>query len=218
MNNPTINPSNISGGIPNSPLLLFQPLNIIVFLCFFSPIIISICMLSLSLVFQNFKGFIYLGYLLGVCVIRSYIYMLNKSQPVKSDGSICTSIQYAPYGNSTFSAFVFAFTIMYISMPMFINGEINFYIFGGLLIYFFVDIFIKVFKKCVIKTSDLFINILLGLASAALIVSLMYAGGSSKYLFFNETSSTKEVCSVSKNQNFKCSIFKNGELISAMNT
>ena len=107
MNNPTINPSNISGGIPNSPLLLFQPLNIIVFLCFFSPIIISICMLSLSLVFQNFKGFIYLGYLLGVCVIRSYIYMLNKSQPVKSDGSICTSIQYAPYGNSTFRVCVY---------------------------------------------------------------------------------------------------------------
>ena len=102
-------------------------------------------------------------------------------------------------------------------MPMFINGEINFYIFGGLLIYFFVDIFIKMFKKCVIKTSDLFINILLGLASAALIVSLMYAGGSSKYLFFNETSSTKEVCSVSKNQTFRCSLYKGGELISSMN-
>lgn len=218
MNRPITTPSNVSGGVQNSPLLLFQPLNIIVFLSFFSPIIISVCMLALSLVFQNFKGFIFLGYLLGVCVIRNYIYMLNKGQAIKSDGSICTSIQYSPYGNSTFSAFVFAFTIMYISMPMFINGEINFYIFGGLLAYFFLDIFIKIFKKCVIQTSDLFINVLLGLTSSALIVSLMYAGGSSKFLFFNETSSTKEVCSVAKNQNFRCSLYKNGELISAMNS
>jgi hypothetical protein len=218
MNKPITTPSNVSGGVQNSPLLLFQPLNIIVFLSFFSPIIISVCMLALSLVFQNFKGFIFLGYLLGVCVIRNYIYMLNKGQPIRSDGTICTSIQYSPYGNSTFSAFVFAFTIMYISMPMFINGEINFYIFGGLLAYFFIDIFIKMFKKCMIQTSDLFINVLLGLTSSALIISLMYAGGSSKFLFFNETSSTKEVCSVAKNQNFRCSVFRNGELISAMNS
>jgi hypothetical protein len=103
-------------------------------------------------------------------------------------------------------------------MPMFLNGEVNFWIFGGLLGYFFLDMFIKMYKKCVIKTSDLFLNVLLGLASSALIVTLMYAGGSSKFLFFNETSSTKEVCSVAKNQTFRCSLFQGGELISSMNT
>ena len=98
-------------------------------------------------------------------------------------------------------------------MPMFLNGEVNFWIFGGLLAYFFLDMFIKIYKKCVIKISDLFLNVLLGLASSALIVTLMYAGGSSKFLFFNETSSTKEVCSVAKNQTFKCVAYKDGTLI-----
>jgi hypothetical protein len=170
-------------------------------------------MLSLSFVFQNFKGFIFLGYLLGMCLIRNYVYMLNGAPETPSVNSICSSIQYSKYGNPSFSAFVFAFTIMYISFPMFSNGEVNFWIFGGLLAYFFLDIFIKVYKKCVIKTGDLFLNVLLGLASSALIVTLMYAGGSSKFLFFNETSSTKEVCSVAKNQTFKCSVYKNGTLI-----
>ena len=215
--NPQINPSNISGGVSNTPLLFFQPFNIIIWLAFFSPIIVSIVMLSLSFVFQNFKGFIFLGYLLGTCLIRNYVYVLSGSLPLKPDNTICTSIQYSKYGNPSFSAFVFAFTIMYISMPMFLNGEVNFWIFGGLLGYAFLDMFIKMYKKCVIKTSDLFLNVLLGLASSALIVTLMYAGGSSKFLFFNETSSTKEVCSVAKNQNFKCSLYRNGELISAMN-
>jgi hypothetical protein len=216
--NPQPIPSKVSGGVPNSPLLFFQPFNIIIWLSFFSPIILSIVMLSLSFVFQNFKGFIFLGYLLGVCLIRNYVYVLNGAETLKADNTICSSIQYSKYGNPTFSAFVFAFTIMYISFPMFSNGEVNFWIFGGLLAYFFLDIFIKMYKKCVIKTGDLFLNVLLGLASSALIVTLMYAGGSSKFLFFNETSSTKEVCSVPSKQTFRCSIFQGGELISSMNT
>jgi hypothetical protein len=207
------NPSKVSGGVPNSPLLFFQPFNIIVWLSFFSPIILSIVMLSLSFVFQNFKGFIFLGYLLGVCLIRNYVYMLNGSETLKNDNTICSSIQYSKYGNPTFSAFVFAFTIMYISFPMFSNGEVNFWIFGGLLAYFFLDIFIKIYKKCVIKTGDLFLNVLLGLTSSALIVTLMYAGGSSKFLFFNETSSTKEVCTVPSEQTFKCQVYKDGTLV-----
>ena len=211
-------PSKVLGGVQNTPLLFFQPFNIIVWLSFFSPIILSIVMLSLSFVFQNFKGFIFLGYLLGVCLIRNYIYVLNGAETLKPDNTICSSIQYSKYGNPSFSAFVFAFTIMYISFPMFSNGDVNFWIFGGLLSYFFLDIFIKLYKKCVIKTSDLFLNVLLGLASSALIVTLMYAGGSSKFLFFIETSSTKEVCSVPSKQTFKCSIFRNGELISSTNT
>jgi len=211
--NPQSNPSKVSGGVSNTPLLFFQPFNIVVWMSFFSPIVLSIVMLSLSFVFQNFKGFIFLGYLLGMCLIRNYVYMLNGAPETPSVNSICSSIQYSKYGNPSFSAFVFAFTIMYISFPMFSNGEVNFWIFGGLLAYFFLDIFIKVYKKCVIKTGDLFLNVLLGLASSALIVTLMYAGGSSKFLFFNETSSTKEVCSVAKNQTFKCSVYKNGTLI-----
>ena len=216
--NPQPIPSKVSGGVPNSPLLFFQPFNIIIWLSFFSPIILSIVMLSLSFVFQNFKGFIFLGYLLGVCLIRNYVYVLNGAETLKADNTICSSIQYSKYGNPTFSAFVFAFTIMYISFPMFSNGEVNFWIFGGLLAYFFLDMFIKVYKKCVVKTGDLFLNVLLGLASSALIVTLMYAGGSSKFLFFNETSSTKEVCSVPSKQTFRCSLFQGGELISSMNT
>jgi len=211
--NPQPNPSKVSGGVQNTPLLFFQPFNIVVWMSFFSPIILSVVMLSLSFVFQNFKGFIFLGYLLGMCLIRNYVYMLNGAPEMPSVNSICSSIQYSKYGNPSFSAFVFAFTIMYISFPMFSNGEVNFWIFGGLLAYFFLDIFIKVYKKCVVKTGDLFLNVLLGLSSSALIVTLMYAGGSSKFLFFNETSSTKEVCSVAKNQTFKCSVFKDGTLV-----
>jgi hypothetical protein len=42
----------------------------------------------------------------------------------------------------------------------------------------------------------------------------MYAGGSGKFLFFNETSNNTQVCSMPKKQTFKCAVYKNGELLS----
>lgn len=208
-----MNPSDITGGIRNEPLILFQPFNIVIFLSLFSPIIIALAMVSLSFIFQNFKGFIYLGFLIGVCLIRSFVYMWSGSPPLTNDRTICSAVQYSKYGNPTFSAFVFAFTIVYLSIPMFSNGDVNFWIFIGLLSYFLIDQLIKLYKGCIVKMSDLFINILSGVSAAALIVTLMYAGGSSDFLFFNEVSSNTEICTVPSEQTFKCAVYKNGELI-----
>jgi hypothetical protein len=199
--------------VPDSPLQLFQPMNIVVFLSFFSPIILATSVTSMSFIFQNFKGLIYLGFLIGCCVVRSYVYMMSGASPIVNDRTICTSIQYSKYGNPTFSAFVFAFTIMYLCLPMFSNSAVNYWVFISLLTYFFIDMFIKIYKKCIIQTGDLFLNILLGVASSALIVTLMYAGGSGKYLFFNEVSSNKEVCYQPSKQTFKCQMYKDGELV-----
>lgn len=201
------------GGVIDTPLKIFQPFNSLVYFAVYSPIILASIITSMSFIFQNFKGLIYLLFLIGCCFIRSYIYSINGAKLIESDGTICTSVQYSQYGNSSFSAFVFAFTIMYLCLPMFSNGAPNFWVFACLIVYFFIDIFIKIYKKCVVKISDLLLNVLLGLASSALIVTLMYAGGSSKYLFFNEVASNKEVCYKPDNQTFKCSVYKNGELV-----
>jgi hypothetical protein len=204
------------GGVPDSSLQLFQPYNLLVWFSFFSPIIIATTITSMSFINQNFKGLIYLGFLIGCCILRNYVYMISGSTPIVNDRTICSSIQYSTYGNPTFSAFVFAFTIMYLLMPMFSNGAVNYWVFISLISYFFLDIFIKLYKKCVIQTGDLFLNVLLGLSSSALIVTLMYAGGSGKYLFFNEMSSDKEICYQPSKQTFKCSLFKDGTLVSQL--
>lgn len=214
MNSSTLNMK--TGGVSDSPLQLFQPMNIIVFLAFFSPIILATGVTSMSFVFQNFKGLIYLGFLIGCCFVRSYVYMMSGSNPIVNDNTICTSIQYSKYGNPTFSAFVFAFTIMYLCFPMFSNGSVNYWIFVSLITYFLMDVFIKIYKKCVVQMGDLFLNILLGATSSAIIVTLMYVGGSGKYLFFNEVSSDKEMCYQPSTQTFKCSLYNNGELVSEL--
>ena len=193
----------------DTQLEIFQPFNLIVFSAFYSPIILAVFLFSLSFI----KGSIYLGFLIGCCIVRNFIYKWSGGIPFQNDRTICTSIQYTKYGNPNFSAFVFAFTITYLSIPMFSNGSPNFTIFSVLLVYFFLDIFIKLYKKCFIKMGDLFLNVLMGCASSAILVTLMYAGGSGKYLFFNEISSDKEMCYQPKQQTFKCSLYKNGEMV-----
>jgi len=209
----TLNSKMATGGISDNSLKIFQPFNIVVFLSFFSPIILATSITSLSFIFQNFKGLIYLGFLIGCCVVRNYVYMMAGSKPIFNDKTICTAVQYSKYGNPTFSSFVFAFTIMYLSLPMFSNGAPNLWIFIALIVYFFIDMFIKFYKNCIVQTGDLFLNVLLGAACAALIVTLMYSGGSGKYLFFNEVSSNKDICYQPKQQTFKCQVYKDGTLV-----
>ena len=169
--------------------------------------------LSLSFIFQNFKGLVYLGFLIGVCVLRVFFYWVSGSSNTTNNGDFCSNVKYSEYGNSTFSLFVFAFTITYLSIPMFINNSVNFPTFLGLLVYFLLDIFIKLYKKCIRSFSDMILNILCGAISAGIIITLM-SSTSSQYLFFNEISSSKEICSMPKKQTFKCAVYKNGTLIS----
>jgi len=197
----------------NKPLKFFQPFNILVSMTFFSPLIVTIIITSLSFIFQNFKGLIYLGFLIAFCLVREGIYKINGGVQLEDDGSICSAVQYSKYGNGSFSSFVFAFTISYLCIPMFLNGTANLWIFSVLLCYMFIDIYIKVYKKCVIHTSDLFLNVCAGIFCGYLIISLMSWGGSSKYLFFNQESSNREVCTQPSTQTFKCKVYKDGELV-----
>jgi len=200
----------------NKPLKFFQPFNIILTLSFLSPLIVAFTITSLSFIFQNFKGLIYLGFVIAASLIREGIYIVNGGEPIQDKGDICTSIQYSKYGNSSFSSFVLAFTITYLSVPMFLNGTANLWIFIALLIYLIIDIYIKMYEKCIVYTSDLFLNICAGIFLGYLIVSFMSWGGSSKFLFFNEESSNKEFCTQPSTQTFKCKVYKDGQLVGSI--
>jgi hypothetical protein len=196
--------------------ILSQPLNFIFFISFFSPIILIILIVSMSFLFQNFKGLIYLCFILGAAIIRRYILEYSGAPELKSDGTICTSIQFSKYGNATFGTFIFAFTLMYLCMPMFQNGSVNWLIFSGLVFYIFLDIGIKAYEGCISLSKDastIFLDLLAGMSIGVIISTIMYATGNGRYMFFNETSSNKEICSMPKKQTFKCAVYKNGELV-----
>jgi hypothetical protein len=178
---------------------------------FYSPFFLVVFVLSLGFAYQNTKGYLYLVIIIVICALRCGIYNMNGWDNLTNNSS-CNKLTFGNYGNSSFSGFIFAFTIVYLVFPMFYNGDINIPIIVVLLFYFFFDLFIRKSYNC-INVSDLSLNILSGILLSSLIVSLMYGMGLSNYLFFNELSSDVEMCSMPSKQTFKCSVYKNGELL-----
>ena len=218
--------ASLGGKSNNMPLNLSNPFALIVFLVFYSPIIIATCIFSSSFFYQNWGGIVYLLFLIGVSLLREgFIYATqdpNKPK-YKSSNDICDMVQYSYYGNTGYSIFVLSFTLMYLCLPMFMSSNVNYFILIPLLIYLMTDIGIRSVKQCY-KPDEKYMTILSNLLSGGAIGTLMtgalYTTGASKYLVFSDSdtsSSNSEKCSMPSKQKFKCSVYKNGELVGQTN-
>lgn len=196
--------------------LIMQPYTIATLLTFYSPIIITIIIMSLSFVFQNFKGFGFLAFLLIFSWLRG---LLMEVSGVKETigAPICNMVQYSKHGNATFSMFFIAFSAVYLCAPMIFNNSINYWIVSAFLFYFCLDIGIRMKSGCINDMAQVFLNTVIGLASGIASVMVLYSTNNQKYLFFNETSSDKDVCTTPSKQTFKCRVYKGGELIGETN-
>ena len=83
--------------------------------------------------------------------------------------------------------------------------------------YIVLDLFIKKSLFCIdsyfsqLVLTDLLSGIFLGI-----LLSLgMYSTSLKQYLYINEINSNREVCSMPSKQQFKCSVYKNGTLVSS---
>ena len=191
-----------------------------------SPLIIAAIFTSLTFVYQNFTGIVYLGYLLAALFLRyGTIWLSSKDFGVKDDAATPTATatatatlcEYNGYSMG-FSTFVFMFTFCYAFIPMFIFNDINIPLLVTYIVYFVIDLSYKSYigtntndtsgSICTNTLVLLLCNFAGGAIIGAAICTSMMAGGSGKFLFFNELSSSKEICSVKKEQAFKCKVNK----------
>lgn len=93
---------------------LVSPLNIITIIVLFSPLILATSIFSMSFVFQNFKGFIYLAFLIAVVLFRELWIYGSKSEKFVPKNPVCNLVNYSALGNSSFSLFVISFSIAYL--------------------------------------------------------------------------------------------------------
>ena len=191
-----------------------------------SPLIIAAIFTSLTFVYQNFTGIVYLGYLLAALFLRyGTIWLSSKDFGVKDDAATPTATatatatlcEYNGYSMG-FSTFVFMFTFCYAFIPMFIFNDINIPLLVTYIVYFVIDLSYKSYigtntndtsgSICTNTLVLLLCNFAGGAIIGAAICTSMMAGGSGKFLFYNEISTSKEMCSVKKEQAFKCKVNK----------
>ena len=169
-----------------------------------SSTIIAVLFTSLTFIYQNFTGIVYLGFLLAAMVIRGlFIWGFDIG---KASASKCNQ----PYGfNVGFSTFVFMFTFCYAFIPMFVYNDINIPLLIIYIIYFVMDLGFK--TTTYIDCENLRMNLIANFIGGAIIgatFSTSMLTYSSEFLFFNELSTSKEMCSVKKEQAFKCKVNK----------
>jgi hypothetical protein len=201
-----------------------NPINLFYFLVFNSPLIISLIVFSSGLVYQNLKGFFYLFFLIIVVCVRSF-FIANYSKNNDTSNNeykiweanlpkICNNGRFVKSGQPGLNLFVIAYSFMYLCLPMMINQDINYLVFGALLLSLGGDIAIRYLTfKCVKDVKQILGSIFNGVAVGTFIVFAMYSLGMSQYLFFNEISTNSELCKVQAKQKFKCTISNNGQVV-----
>ena len=176
-----------------------------------SPIIIAMLFTSFSFIFQSYPGIVYLAYLLAAVVIRFFIINIPDWISKTSTDSSCEKNSIS----AGFSTFVFMFTFWYAFLPMFVYNDLNIPLLISFIFYFVFDL--------IYKTIDSSTGVYTNGCDSSRVLSLIgynFFGGSvlgasfcgmmlphsSSFLFFNEISTSKEMCSIKKEQAFKCKV------------
>lgn len=201
-------------------------------LSFYSHIIILISVLIFSIFSSSVgKGVFFLFWIFVATAIRvsiMYAFLNNNSnskinETITSLNNICsTGDFFPPYSTPTYSSFILMFTLFYFLTPMLIisrqnknlNG-INFLVILLFISYISFDLFIKYNNKCITNffTIPIICDILGGCGLGILITALIYSTTLKNNIFINEVNSNNETCSMPSKQQFKCSVYKNGEII-----
>lgn len=118
----------------------------------------------------------------------------------------------AVYNAPSLSSAILAFSSTYLIYPMVINNQHNF----SLLLFLIGVTVINAVTEYSQKCSDimgLLLGLLVGVFFGLLYYTMLYISTKSKFVYFADTISNNVQCTKPTNQQFKCQVYKNGEVI-----
>ena len=219
-----------------SNVLINNTSNIFNSLSFYAPIIICVSIIMFSIFTATIeKAGVFFVWIFIITFIRIIVFIgLKSSQDIEIPEVCLTGLtQMIIPKDVTYSTYILSFSMMYFIMPMIMISKqnnvnaINYGILAFFIGYIILDLFIKNNLSCLPKDpSSMFSGILSklvigdvlsGIFLGGVIAGLIMYGTSLKgYLYINEINSNQEVCSMPSKQQFKCSVFKNGELVGSV--
>jgi hypothetical protein len=125
-----------------------------------------------------------------------------------------------------FGTYLLSFTLFYFLTPMILLtidsdvDSINYLVILFFMCYIFLDLAMKKQMGCLAKITTVGIvgNFFSGTLLGSGLSALIYSSPVRNLLFVNELNSNKEVCTVPNKQQFKCRVYKNGELVGSTST
>jgi hypothetical protein len=182
---------------------------------YYSPIILSFCILIISVFYQTYRGLVFFIFVTFFGMLRKFLFSSLAGAPTKlTDKSCSTFNMFQSNKTDGFIIFFITFVTGYILAPMFIYNIYNIYVIAFLGIYLVVVILYNHRDECTSINISIY-NIIYGVISVALSVIMLVSVGLSGTLFNEDLASDATICSMPSKQSFKCTVYKNGEIISS---
>lgn len=187
-----------------------------------SPLILSAFLIISSISNQDMKWIMFLAGLIITTVVFTVITFAGdmKFEDISNPASayhkgICNFIQ-LPFGLSeytapNFNSTILAFIFFYLYMPMVQNNSYNTVLLSIILVLFVIDGYTKYANGC-----TPIIGIVLGLFFGFLMGYLWYfilVKSNNEALVYFNTPNGDPICNRPSKQQFKCAVYKNGEII-----
>ena len=195
----------------------FWLLNTFKFLAYIAPFLFGFSLITISAMNGTYlQPIIYFGILALTMMLLSQI-KLNKDMPIPADfNEICKTWGWNffddAYYRPSLGTYFIVFSVFYTLIPMIINQTFNIFFILYIICVFLLDfIFNFSINNCYTMSSyiiSIFAGTLIGGLSSSFINTT-----NPELVYFGLSPSNNEVCGKVSNKNFKCSVYKNGQLI-----
>jgi hypothetical protein len=191
-------------------------------IAFYSPIIVATSMMLFSLFSGDiFKGLYYLFWVFVITSLRSFIYYVFSKPNEAPLPSVCNTGSLFPHTNLTYSTYFMCFTMAYLMTPLkLISGEtrmdsMNYYVLIFFIPLILYDLIVKKSLLCIpsLWSFVVWLDLLGGLMLGALIAFLTFNTSLRELLYTNLSSQGANTCSKPANQQMRCRVYKNGQVI-----
>jgi Flp pilus assembly pilin Flp len=193
--------------------------NIFQFISALTPLLLIFFMVMISVFNQDLKGMVYLAGILIVSVINILLLNIIKNKRYEYSGDSCNifnlPFNMTNYNVPSLNSVLISFTVAYLLLPMIASKQMNYALIAALLSIFVIDGITKIMNKCT-TIAGVILGLFTGLLSGSLWYTLFHSTGYNSLLYFDQVVSNKVYCSRPKKQTFKCSVYKNGELIKTL--
>lgn len=190
--------------------------NMMQFFAAISPILLAFFLVMISIFNADIKGLVYLGGILTASLINLFVLNTLKIKSTTLIPPSCNLIEFPfnlnEYVSPAFNSMFISFTLIYLFMPMKYISGVNYPVLisiAGLLV---LDGATKMMGGCT-TFGGVALGSLIGLILGLLYFIALYSTNHQDLLFFNAEPSNNVICSRPKKQQFKCVVYKNGEVL-----
>lgn len=177
-----------------------------------APYFIVLLFIMISIINSNIKGF---SYFFGLIILYGLILVFQRSLPnndIKDRQAICSLFDKYVKIHPSFISGLYVYTITFMLFPMILYHVYNIKLITILLICYVIDIIIRKNFNCT-NAISIMGGSCLGLAIALSWAYILKETNNKSLLYYDDLVSNKLSCTRPSNEQFKCSVFQNGELL-----